>query len=190
LDFPICIYDDCSTRVFPSTNGLISLGTQNVGINDYVNRPLPAENGLGVLSAFWDDLYIHKGQAHYMDYSVCGPNGTRTVTFDWRMGRYDAPSGGPLYSWSATFYEDRPSRVFLKYFNTTDQGASATVGIEGRTNGTGKPARDLGPIEDTDRSVEEFFQYSFQQPNITDGLGLVFDPREPYFGRAELEPNA
>jgi hypothetical protein len=190
LDFPICIYDDCSTRVFPTTNGLLSLGTQNVGINDYVNRQLPAESGQGVLSAYWDDLYIHKGQSQYMDYSVCGPNGNRTVTFDWRMGRYNASSNGPLYSWSATFYEDRPSRVFLKYFNTTDQGASATVGIEGRTNGTGKSGRVLNRNGDADSNVEEFFQYSFQQPVITDGLGLVFDPRKRYFGQANAEPNA
>jgi hypothetical protein len=190
LDFPICIYDDCSTRVFPTTNGLLSLGTQNVGINDYVNRQLPAENGQGVLSAYWDDLYIHKGQSQYMDYSVCGPDGNRTVTFDWRMGRYNASSNGPLYSWSATFYEDRPSRVFLKYFNTTDQGASATVGIEGRTNGTGKSGRVLNRSGDANSNVEEFFQYSFQQPIITDGLGLVFDPRKSYFGQANAEPNA
>ena len=176
--------------MFPSTNGLVSLGTQNVGINDYVNRLLPAENGLGVLSAFWDDLYIHKGEAHYMDYAVCGPNGTRTVTFDWRMGRYNAPSDGPLYSWSATFYEDSPSRIFLKYFNTTDQGASATVGVEGKTNGTGRFARGLSRDYDANGSVEQSFQYSFDQAIITDGLGLVFDPRKGYFGQAQLEPNA
>jgi hypothetical protein len=88
--------------------------------------------------AFWDDLYIYAGQQHYMDYSLCGDTGRRTVTFDWRMGRYAAPSNGPLYSFSATFFEDQPSRVQLTYFGTTDQGNSASVGMQGTTNGQRK----------------------------------------------------
>ncbi len=138
LPFQICIYDTCSTTVHPSSNGLITLG--NFGTSVYINGDIPTTSvgNQGVLMAFWDDLYIYAGQQHYMDYSLCGDTGRRTVTFDWRMGRYAAPSNGPLYSFSATFFEDQPSRVQLTYFGTTDQGNSASVGMQGTTNGQRK----------------------------------------------------
>jgi hypothetical protein len=165
LPFPICIYDTCSTTVHSSTNGLITLGTY--GTTVYSNTALPAFGGQAVLSAFWDDLFIYQGQRHYMDYVLCGSAGHRTVTFDWRMGHYATPSNGPLYSFSATFYEDQPSRIYLRYFGTTDQGGSATVGMEGKTGG-----------------VQQFYQFSFNQAKIRDGLGLIFDPHANYFGSA------
>jgi hypothetical protein len=73
-----------------------------------------------------------------MDFSICGASGSRSVTFDWRMGAFNAPSDGPLYSFSATFYEAQPGRVFLNYFGTTDQGISATIGMQGTRAGVGK----------------------------------------------------
>ena len=138
LPFPICIYDTCSTTVHPSSNGLITLG--DYGTPTYTNTDIRSTSfgDNAVLMAFWDDLYIYQGQQHYIDYSLCGDAGHRTVTFDWRMGRYAAASNGPLYSFSATFYEDQPSRVQLKYFGTTDQGSSASVGMQGTTNGQRK----------------------------------------------------
>ncbi|KAF2689714.1 hypothetical protein K458DRAFT_400407 [Lentithecium fluviatile CBS 122367] len=165
LPFEICIYDSCSTRAHMTTNGMLHLGTD--GNPWFVNAPLPAYAGQPYLYAFWDDLYIYYQQKHYMDYAVCGSAGHRTITFDWRMGRYAAPSNGPLYSFSATFYEDKPSRVYLRYFGTTDQGSSATVGMEGTSGG---------------QSTK--YQYSFNEAKITDGLGLIFDPHANYFGVA------
>jgi hypothetical protein len=164
LPFQICIYETCSTTAFVTTNGIVSV---SAGIGDWGNQPIPAFSGDAFLSAFWDDLFIYQGQKHYMDYAICGSMGSRTVTFDWRMGRFNAPGNGPLYSFSATFYENKPSRVYLRYFGTTDQGSSATVGMEGTSGG------QLAN-----------YQYSFNQAKITDGLGLIFDPRAEYFGVA------
>lgn len=138
LPFPICIYDTCSTTVNPSSNGLITLGTYKTPIYSNTDIRSNVFGNEAVLMAFWDDLYIYQGQQHYLDYSLCGDEGRRTVTFDWRMGRFNAPSDGPLYSFSATFYEDQPSRVQLKYFGTTDQGNSASIGMQGTTNGQRK----------------------------------------------------
>lgn len=138
LPFQICIYGTCSTKVQVSTNGVISLG--DYGISAYTNFDIPYAgfSPNAVLYAFWDDLFIYSGQRHYMDYSLCGSEGHRSVTFDWRMGRYAAASDGPLYSFSVTFYEDKPSRVYIKYFGTTDQGGSATIGMQGPDNGQRK----------------------------------------------------
>lgn len=60
---------------------------------------------------------------------------------------HTAPSNGPLYSFSAAFYEGQPSRIYLRYFGITDQGASATVGIEGKTG-----------------RVQKLLQFSFNGP--------------------------
>jgi hypothetical protein len=142
LPFPVCIYDNCSTTVHPTTNGLITLGDFETA--EYENYLIPTNETytyLGrrpALFVLWDDLYIYSGQRHYMDYSICGTPGSRSVTFDWRMGRYRAPSDGPLYSFSATLYEAQPSRAFIQYFGTTDQGNSSSVGMQGYRAGQGK----------------------------------------------------
>ena len=167
LPFPICIYDTCSTTVHPSSNGLITLG--GFATSAYSNGDIPGSFGSQtVLMAFWDDLYIYAGQQHYMDYSLCGDAGRRTVTFDWRMGRFNAASNGPLYSFSATFFEDQASRVQLTYFGTTDQGSSASVGMQGTTNGQ-----------------QAFYKYSVNRGIINNGLRLILDPHGNYFGEAQ-----
>jgi hypothetical protein len=83
------------------------------------------------------------------------------------MGHYDALVGGPLYSFSAMFYEHKTSRVYLRSFGTTDQGSSATVGIEGVSGGQ-----------------QASYQFSYGQSKITNGLGLIFDPDVNFFGVA------
>jgi hypothetical protein len=45
---------------------------------------------------------------------------------------------GPLYRFSATFYEGKPSLIKLRYFNTTDQGRSASIGMQGYYEGRRK----------------------------------------------------
>lgn len=151
LPFQICIYDTCSSTVRPSSNGLITLGSY--GTPEYANEQYGFPSSIfgpnAVLAVFWDDLYIYSRQRHYMDYSLCGDAGRRTVTFDWRMGRYSAPSDGPLYSFSATFFEDQPSRVQLKYFGTTDQGRSASIGMQGISNGQSKFQYDSVDFQET-----------------------------------------
>lgn len=137
LPFQICIYSTCSTTANPSTNGLITLGSY--GSDNYNNEVFPFPSfifqGNAVLAVFWDDLQIYQGQRHYISYRICGELGRRSVTFEWRVGRYAAPANGPLYRFSATFYEDKPSLIKLRYFSTTDQGISASIGMQGPYNG-------------------------------------------------------
>lgn len=139
IPFQICIYDTCSTKVQMSTNGIITVG--DYGVNKYTNDGIPASvfSPNAVLFAFWDDLYISEGQKNYMDYSLCGSVGHRSVKFDWLMNHFDTRASQPrTYSFSATFYEDASSRVDLKYLNTYDKGLSATVGMQGPYKGQRK----------------------------------------------------
>lgn len=136
LPFEICIYSTCSSTVHPSSNGVITLGSFATSEynNSYYAIPsskLPNETAL---FAYWDDLYIFPGQAQYMDYSICGREGTRTVIFSWKLGRYQ--TGGPVFdgrvwSFSATFFENARSRIVLDYKTIPDRGALASVGLQG-----------------------------------------------------------
>jgi hypothetical protein len=134
LPFSVCIYDECSQRVNPTSNGILSLSEYRN--NGYANGRLPNFGGAAVLVPFWQDLYIFQDESQWMSYTICGDAGTRTVTFDWRISAYQAPE--PLYRFSATFYEDKPSRVLLRYHEMSDRGDKATVGIEGKVRGQGK----------------------------------------------------
>lgn len=120
LPFQICIYGTFSTRVNPSNNGLITLG--DYGVADFFNYNIPNYMSGAVLMAFWDDLFIVRGKQHYMDYSLCGDAGHRTVTFDWRVTYCCDSTGNAIYRFSATFFENHPGRVRLNYFCTPDQG--------------------------------------------------------------------
>ncbi|KAJ6193185.1 LOW QUALITY PROTEIN: hypothetical protein J3E72DRAFT_398302 [Bipolaris maydis] len=122
--FTICIYE---TWVNPSSNGLITLGG-----HDYFNYNIPNFVREAVLMAFWIDLFITRGRQHYMDYSICGDAGHRTVTFDWRVTYCCDSTSDAIYSFSVKLFEDHPGRVHLNYFGTRDQGRSATIGF---TNG-------------------------------------------------------
>lgn len=98
------------------------------------------------------------------------------------------PSNGPLYSFSATFYKDCPSRDYVNFFGITSQGSSATIGIEGTRNGKSGFPSSLP----TSASVAvtlipapvASYQHSFESQFITNGLGLIFNPRANYFGVA------
>jgi hypothetical protein len=157
LPFSVCITDTCSSRVNPTSNGIISLAEYRTA--EYYNVALPAHagnavsqlhththfpryvtvtNNLQVLSALWQDSQIYRGKSQWMSYTVCGDAGKRTVTFDWRVSKYMDTL--EAYRFSATFYEDQPGRIILRYFEMSDKGVSATVGIEGRSRGQGKCA--------------------------------------------------
>jgi hypothetical protein len=77
-------------------------------------------------------MYIYQDESQWMSYTFCGDAGKRTVTFDWRISKYqNVPES---YRFSATFYEDKPGRITLRYFDISDRGVGATVGIEGSRN--------------------------------------------------------
>ncbi|KAJ4317417.1 hypothetical protein N0V94_004949 [Neodidymelliopsis sp. IMI 364377] len=149
LPFQICIYDTCNATVHPSSNGVITLGDFATSEYDNNNYSIPASvvTPNAALFAYWDDLYIFPNQRHYMDYSICGNLGSRTVVFSWKVGHYIR--SGPVFdnkdwSFSATFFEDDKGHVLLNYGEVPDKGTSASIGMQGVLGGEGKS--DLGSI--------------------------------------------
>lgn len=138
LPFEVCIYTSCSNIVRPTINGVITLGGYATLLNNNeLLGPLPiglfAPNA--VLYPFFDDLFIKKGEAHYMAVQVCGAEGKRRVEMEWSVGHF---AGGPgadygrgYFGFSVTFSESQPGRVVVRYGNITDSGQFATVGVQG-----------------------------------------------------------
>jgi hypothetical protein len=149
LPFSVCIYSKCSTRVHPSSNGVIGLGASSTIA--YTNQKLPwanaAQVGDSFLYPFWDDLFIYRYQPYFMDYTVCGSAGSRVVSFSWFLAKYDDTQSVPKYSFSASFYEAKPGYIDLKYYSSPDKGGSATIGVEGLdARGKGTSAFFFVPI--------------------------------------------
>jgi hypothetical protein len=137
LPFPICIYSKCNTIVHPSSNGVIGLGSSSTIA--YTNQKLPWGNAVKVgdsfLYPFWDDLFIYLYQPYFMDYLVCGPAGSRVVSFNWYLAKYNDRQSVAKYSFSAIFYEAKPGFIDLKYYSSPDKAGSATIGVEGLDEG-------------------------------------------------------
>jgi hypothetical protein len=143
LPFQICIYDTCNATVHPTSNGVITLGDFATSEYDNDNYSIPASiiTPNAALFAYWDDLYIFPNQGHYMDYSICGNLGSRTVVFSWKVGHYI--KSGPVFDnkdwrFSATFFEHDKGHVLLNYSEVPDKGASASIGVQGVLDGEGK----------------------------------------------------
>jgi hypothetical protein len=82
-------------------------------------------------------MYIYQDEQQWISYTICGDVGKRIFTLDWRVSKYQQVP--ELYRFSATFYEDKPGRILLRYIEISDQGSAATVGVEGTKNKKSKP---------------------------------------------------
>ncbi|OIW26518.1 hypothetical protein CONLIGDRAFT_476211 [Coniochaeta ligniaria NRRL 30616] len=181
LPFPISIYGVSSADVFVAINGLIFVqdptgpvvtadtsaadASKQVG---YTNGPFPqycpgftgsywCSSALPyyTVAPFWDDLYIYANTLQGLYYEVDGMAPHRSVTFEWYTSHYQAPT--EYYHFTITFSEASPGAWTAAYYQISDSGSSASVGLQG---GAGGP----------------FAQYSFNTPDITNGLVLYYDP--------------
>lgn len=118
-------------------------------------------------------MYIYQDEQQWMSYTTCGDAGKRIITFDWRVGRYQSDQ---IYRFSATFYEDKPGRIVLRYFDMSDKGAGATVGIEGSRNGKSKLFIRGEWSSVANYVLAAWSTYSQKQPKITPGLAIAWDP--------------
>ena len=127
-----------------------------------------------VLSALWQDMYIYQDESQWMSYTICGDVGKRSVTFDWRISKYQQVP--EFYRFSATFYEEKPGRILVRYIEISDKGAGATVGIEGTKNRKSEWSMRNERSKITDMVLAVSSTYSQKQPKITSGLAIVWDP--------------
>ncbi|KAL8873725.1 MAG: hypothetical protein Q9174_000856 [Haloplaca sp. 1 TL-2023] len=147
LPFPMQMGQNSSNEVFVTSNGVLELFS---GTWQYSNIPLPA----AILSpwsacAFWDDTVVSAGRPQGIFYQVDGTQ----VIFEYYLSHYQAE--GEYYHWLVSYNANQPGIFTFTYYQISDLGRSATVGIQ------------YGP--------DLALQYSHNQPIITPGLVLIFD---------------
>jgi hypothetical protein len=90
--------------------------------------PTSAFSGVTVLP-FWDDLYIYADTSQGIYYQSQGIAPNRTLTFEYYCSHYLQPTA--YYHFQVVFFENMPGVVQFIYYEATDGGASATIGVQG-----------------------------------------------------------
>ncbi|KAI4142716.1 MAG: hypothetical protein L6R39_004834, partial [Caloplaca ligustica] len=123
LPFPLQIGQNSSSHIFVTSNAVLSLYT---GSASYVNSPIPTTQ-LPTFSAlgFWDDTVINQGQPQGIFYQI--DNGNR-VTFEYYLSHYQA--AGEYYHFLISYSASNPGVFTYTYYQVSDLGASATVGMQ------------------------------------------------------------
>ncbi|KAJ7233006.1 hypothetical protein C8J57DRAFT_1146274 [Mycena rebaudengoi] len=160
VDLPVPLtvqmYDQNSTAVFVSTNGIYSLLS---GTSAYSNSGLPLSNpDFPAYAVFplWDDTYIYAGTNQRIYYSIINNNGPVGIVVEYLFSHYQAPT--EYYHYTVEYSIARPGVFLVKYYDVSDSGSSSTVGAQGMHNG-----------------AVIFTQYSYNQFVITPGLALTID---------------
>jgi len=79
---------------------------------------------------YWDDLYIKAGTSQNIYYAVNGIAPNRTITFEFYCTHYGLFS--EYYHFQIVFFENLPNIVKYIYFEASDSGSSATIGVQSK----------------------------------------------------------
>ncbi|GAB7353922.1 hypothetical protein MBLNU459_g4266t1 [Dothideomycetes sp. NU459] len=129
LPFEMKIFSMSDTATFPSTNGLLALGS---GSAQYLAAPLPDPSiPPSTACPYFDDLYLYAARAdgEGIYYTLDAAN--TTVLYEWVLSR-----GGTdeRYLFSAFYDSAAPGVLTFQYAQTGgagNQGATASVGVQG-----------------------------------------------------------
>jgi hypothetical protein len=79
---------------------------------------------------YWDDLYIQLNTSQNVYYAVSGVAPNRTTTFEFYTTHYG--QFNEYYHFQILFYENLPNIVTYIYFEASDGGVSATIGVQSK----------------------------------------------------------
>ncbi|CAF2474955.1 unnamed protein product [Rotaria sp. Silwood2] len=127
VPFNITLYNTTTTSITVTTNGVICLQSCSTTFTETA-LPTSAFSGATILP-YWDDLYIfvNTSQGIYFDKQGNTPN--RTFIIEYYCSHYQQSTD--YYNFQVVFFENMPGIVQFIYYEVTDEGASATVGIQG-----------------------------------------------------------
>jgi 5-hydroxyisourate hydrolase-like protein (transthyretin family) len=179
FDFPF--FGSTYSSVSISSNGMIFFGEPT---SQYSNEPIGDSSPSNFIAPFWDDLVTYDdNELGAVYYETIGEAPNRVFWIQYHdVGHYSARESGGLW-WVRLF--ESTGQILFNYGDTSfgypepsnyDDGASATVGIEG-PDGTG-------------------VQYSYNEPIVNNGRAIMFtlDPCDTgyskfsggYFGPATI----
>ncbi|CAM4844087.1 unnamed protein product [Rotaria magnacalcarata] len=131
LPFSISLYGYVTSSASVQSNGCVCLSGCS---SDYTNGPLPSGSFSGPTAfGYWDDLYIYAGTSQSVYYGTTGTYPNRNMVFEFYMAHF----GGPTlyYHFQIVFYESSLNIVAYSYFQSSDGGASATIGVQSSGSG-------------------------------------------------------
>ncbi|CAF0903899.1 unnamed protein product [Rotaria sordida] len=153
LPMSLTMYGYSTPTVSVTTNGVLCLGSCSA---DYTNGNLPSGSFGGPTAfGYWDDLMIYSGTSQSVYYSVAGTAPNRLATFEYYTSHYGQST--QYYHFQILFYENLPGIVKYIYFQASDGGSSATIGVQSSPSGS-------------------TMTYSVNQANsVTNNMVLTFD---------------
>ncbi|CAF4052596.1 unnamed protein product, partial [Rotaria magnacalcarata] len=131
LPFSISLYGYVTSSASVQSNGCVCLSGCS---SAYTNGPLPSGSFSGPTAfGYWDDLYIYAGTSQSVYYGTTGTYPNRNMVFEFYMAHF----GGPTlyYHFQIVFYEAALNIVAYSYFQSSDGGASATIGVQSSGSG-------------------------------------------------------
>ena len=127
IPFEMQMYGSSTKSIWVSTNGLLSLYT---GSWYYNNAPLPRALPVPNLCLFplWDDTFIYLGQPQGIYYEITGAGEGSKITFEFYLSHYHGVT--QYYHYTVAYDSADPGVYVIKYYQVSDDGTSATVGMQ------------------------------------------------------------
>jgi len=126
--FAISLYGTSTSTPSIQSNGCICLGGCS---SAYSNTALPSSSFSGATAfGYWDDLYIYSGTSQTVYYGTTGTYPNRALVFEFYTAHYGVPT--QYYHFQIIFYENSPNIVRYYYYQASDGGASATIGVQSK----------------------------------------------------------
>ncbi len=156
LPFNYFVYGNSYSSLMVASNG--SLQFSGAGNNTFTNScPMPSVVNLGApfFMPNWDDLRtdVNPGDGIFTSVSGVAPN--RIFNIEWRGSLFGV--GGSTINFEARLYEGIQKVDFI-YGTNTNNGASATIGVQGAAAPTSL-----------------FTEYSCNAASLSSGLGVSFE---------------
>ncbi|CAF0784108.1 unnamed protein product [Adineta steineri] len=131
LPVNVTLYNYSTDSVTVSSNGLLCLGSCT---DAYANQKLPTTSVGGPTAfVFWYDLAIYSGTAQMVYYATIGTAPNRITGFEFYTTSSTYPSN--YYHFQILFYENLPNIVEYVYFEISDGGSLATIGVQQPSSG-------------------------------------------------------
>ncbi|CAF1460097.1 unnamed protein product [Adineta steineri] len=153
LPLSITMYNYSTPNVTISSNGIVCLG----GCSDTYNNGNLPESSISPPTAFgyWSDVFIQSHTSQNIYYGVDGIAPNRTTTFEFYTTHFG--NNNQYYHFQIVFYENMPNIVKYIYFQASDGGVSATIGVQKSSSGPS-------------------ITYSVDRANsVTSNMTLIFD---------------
>ncbi|KAM0209909.1 hypothetical protein ACHAQD_010928 [Fusarium lateritium] len=155
-EFNVGLFEDTYQNLFISPFGILSLTNGN-GL-DLSNQDIPTSqvDPLAIF-AYWDNMEPRDSEYDITYEYVTGGGFGRLLIFNYCVYT-NAASTKPNH-FTITFYEDCQSFIRVNYYQTENQGGSASIGVQ-------------------NNDVGKFLKQSFNQAVISDRTEIDFDTRD------------